>query len=116
MRLAGWPSTALEDIGDVAVWLDAPVELGGFDQRADSGPAPGTTIGAGEQMILASQRDRPDGAFYRVGVELDASVVEELAEARPAGQSIVDGRSPQARKSSFRLNDKMKSVLHRSVG
>ena len=41
-------------------------------------------------MVLAAERDRPDGALDRVVVELDAAVVEEAAERCPAGQGVAD--------------------------
>ena len=34
-----------------------------FDQRADAGPGRGTFVMAGEQRVLAVQRQRPDGVL-----------------------------------------------------
>lgn len=67
------------------------VEFAGFDQRSDSGPVLGTTVGASEQCIFPVQRDRADGPFDGVVVELDAAVVEEPGEALPARQGVADG-------------------------
>ena len=66
---------ALEHVGEVGVRLHV-VELRGFNQRADRRPAPGTAVAAGEQMVLAAQRNRPDGALDRIGVEFDAAIIK----------------------------------------
>ncbi len=42
-------------------------------------------------MILAPERHGPDGAFDGVVVELDAAVVEEAAQRRPARERVADG-------------------------
>ncbi len=42
-------------------------------------------------MVLAPERDGPDGALHGVVVELDAAVVEEAGECRPARERIADG-------------------------
>jgi hypothetical protein len=44
----------------------------------------GAAIGAGEERILAIERDRTDGALDRVAVDLDAAVIQEAGEALPA--------------------------------
>ena len=51
----------------------------------------GAAVGAGEECILAIERDRPDGALDDVGVDLDATVVEEAGEARPSRECVADG-------------------------
>ena len=45
----------------------------------------------GEEMVLVPERHGPDGALDRVVVKLDATVVEEAAERRPARERIADG-------------------------
>ena len=70
---------ALEDVFEIGERLDV-IELCGGDERADGGPADAAAVRAGEQMVLAAERDGPDGAFDRVVVEIDAAVVEEAAE------------------------------------
>src|SRR5690606_21624175 len=47
-------------------------------------------IGAGEERVLAIERDRPDGSLDGVGIDLDAPVVEEAGEALPAGERVAD--------------------------
>ena len=80
----------LEDIGEVGVGLDA-VQFCRFDQRAEDRPAVCSAIAAGEQMVLASERDGPDRALDRVGIKLDAAIVEESGEAFPAAEGVADG-------------------------
>ena len=80
---------ALEHISDIGVWLDL-IELRGFDQRYNRGPTLRAAIAAGEQMILAAERDRPDCPLDRIGVELDAAVIKEPGESGPAGKRIAD--------------------------
>jgi hypothetical protein len=59
------------------VRVDA-AELAVLDQRRDHRPVVAAFVRAGEQGILAIQGDRPDRPLDRVGVEIDAAVVEEL--------------------------------------
>src|ERR1700704_6673833 len=80
---------ALEHVLQVSVGL-AVVELSGADQRADDGPAVGAAIGPGEKMVFAPKGNRPNGALPRVGIVLDAAVVEEPAEGWPASEGITD--------------------------
>jgi hypothetical protein len=41
-------------------------------------------------MVLAAERDGPDGAFDSVIVNFDAAVIEKQAEGGPAGECISD--------------------------
>lgn len=41
-------------------------------------------VGPGEQVALGRQGNRPDGALHDIAVDLDATVVEEQAQALPA--------------------------------
>ena len=50
----------------------------------------GAAVGAGEERILAIERDRPDGALDDVGVDFDPAVIEEAGEARPSRESVAD--------------------------
>ena len=45
----------------------------------------------GEQGVLASQRQGPDGALDGVVVDLDAAVSQEQGQTRPARQGVADG-------------------------
>ena len=75
-----------QNAGEVGVGIDID-ELAGGDQRGDHRPVLGAAVGPGEQMALAAERDRPDGALDDVAVELDAAVVEEAGSALPARQA-----------------------------
>jgi hypothetical protein len=64
------------------------VELGGDDQRADDGPAVCAAIGAGVQLVLPAECDRPDGPFHGVSGEFDVAVLDVSAEGVPANQGV----------------------------
>jgi hypothetical protein len=68
----------LRGLSEIGVRLDG-VELAGFDQRRDDRPVLGSAVGSGEQGVLAIEGDRSDGPFDGIGVDLDATVVEEQA-------------------------------------
>jgi len=51
----------------------------------------GSAVGTGEECILSIQGQRTDGALDGVGVDLDAPVLEEEAEAGRAGEGVTDG-------------------------
>ncbi len=50
----------------------------------------GAAIAARKQCILAVPGDRPDGALDDVGVDLDAAVFEDAAEARLSREGVAD--------------------------
>ena len=66
------------------------VELAGLDQRGDDGPVLAASVGSGEQCILAIESDGTDGPLDRVGVELDAAVLEEAGEPVPELEGVAD--------------------------
>ena len=80
----------LEHVVEVGVGLDV-VELRRGDAGADRAPSLCAAIATGEEMGLAPQRHGPDGALDGVVVELDAAVVEEAGECRPACERMADG-------------------------
>jgi hypothetical protein len=82
-------------VGEPGVRVHA-VELAGLDQRGDDRPVGAALVAAGEECVLPIERDRPDAALDRVGVDLDAAVVEEAAQGHPSGSS----RSGSPRPSS----------------
>ena len=61
------------------------------EQRGDRRPGPPTTIGAGEQCILARNGLRSDRAFDDVGVDLDTAIGKEALERSAAAQGVADG-------------------------
>ena len=85
-----------DDVGEIGVGLDAD-QLAGLDERGDHGPVLGTTVGAGEQCILASEGKGPDAALDNVVVDLNAAVVEEQAQSLPARQRVADRFSDRIR-------------------
>lgn len=72
-----------QHVGEIAERFDA-VQLAGFDQRRDDGPMLGAAVRAGEEGIFPVERDRADRALDGIGVDLDATVVDESGEAFPA--------------------------------
>ncbi len=81
---------ALEHVFEVTVGLDA-VELCRGDEGTDRGPSVSAAIGASEHMILSPECHGSDGALDRIGVKLDAAVIKEAAQRRPARERITDG-------------------------
>jgi hypothetical protein len=53
------------------------VELAGLHKRGDRRPVLGAKVVAGEEGVLAIERQAADRALDRVGIDLDATVVEE---------------------------------------
>src|ERR1700746_2079273 len=41
-------------------------------------------------MVLAAERDRADRTFDRIVVEIDATIVQKVAESWPAGEGVTD--------------------------
>ena len=78
-----------DGVGEVGVGIDAG-ELAGFDQRGDDGPVVAATVRAGEESILPVQRDGANGALDDIGVDLDATVIEEAYEPLPMIEAIAD--------------------------
>ena len=65
------------------MWVHG-VQLAGLDERGDDRPVGAAFVAAGEERILAIERDGPDRSFDRVAIDFDVAVVEEAAEALPA--------------------------------
>src|SRR3984885_2779667 len=88
MRDAGQRLTNLSRTSAiVGLRLDV-VELARLDQQRDAGPVFGPSSMNSEERVLAIENDRADGALDNVGVEFDASVVEEADEPFPRVQTI----------------------------
>ena len=66
------------------------VELGGLDQRADDRPAFAAAVGAGEEMVLAPEREGANRAFDRIVVDFDAAVIDIKAKRRPPSKRVAD--------------------------
>jgi hypothetical protein len=72
-----------EYVGQVAERLDV-VQLARLDQRRDDGPVLGAAVRAREEGVLPVERDQADRPLDGIGVDLDATVVEEAGESLPA--------------------------------
>src|SRR6266704_5794078 len=79
-----------EHVAQIGLRIDA-VYLAGFDERGDDRPVLATAVGAGEEVVLAAERDRTNRTLDNVGVDLDAPVVEEAGKAVPARERVADG-------------------------
>ena len=73
----------VEDVSEVGLRFDA-VELASLDKRGDDGPVFSAAVGAGEERVLAIERNGTDGALDDVGVDLDAAVIQEAGEPLPS--------------------------------
>src|SRR5215207_3699725 len=63
-------------------------------------------------MVLAAERDRPDGAFDGVIIEFNVAVIEETTKGGPAGECISDRiRNTTARREPVELD--FEPSLHR---
>ncbi len=82
-------SEAVKDICQPGPRFDV-IEFRGGDQGGDCRPSVGATVGAGEEVVLATERDRTDGAFNGVGIEVNPTILEEPAERQPSGERIAD--------------------------
>jgi len=92
-----------ENVFEIEIRFDI-VELGGLDEGADRCPTFSAAIRPSEQVILAPERDGPNGSFDRVVIELDAAILEETCECRPANQGIADRiRQPAPRRQALQL-------------
>jgi len=78
-----------EHIVQIGVGLNV-VHLARFNQRAECRPSLSANIRTRKKMILAPQCNGTDCALHRIGIELDATIVQELREAVPAPQCIAD--------------------------
>ena len=59
VEFRGWMiGDAAEHVGEPSLRIDV-IQLGGLDQREHRGGAASTGIGAGEQPVLAADRNRP---------------------------------------------------------
>ncbi len=79
-------------ITQLGVGIDG-VELAGLDERGDDRPVGAAFVAASEECVLPVQSDRADRALDDVGVDLDAAIVEEAAEALPVAGAVAHGFS-----------------------
>jgi hypothetical protein len=74
---------AREHVVQIGVGLDV-IQLACLNQRAQHCPSVATTVAAGQQVALAAEWDGPDCALNRVGLELDATIMQEARQTFPA--------------------------------
>jgi hypothetical protein len=78
-----------EGTGEISLRVDR-IELAGLDERRDDAPVDAALVGAGEQRVLAIERDRADRALDHVGIDLDPAIVEKDGEAGPVLERVAD--------------------------
>ena len=88
---------AADDVGQVGLRVEA-VELAVSISEATIAQCSAPAVGAGEEAVLAGERQRSDGAFNGLGLELDTAVVQEAGElsrtpATIAASSLSKGQS-----------------------
>jgi hypothetical protein len=76
----------LQHVAQVGIRFDV-IQLAGRDERRDDGPSMAAAVAAGEQVVLTAERDKTDRAFDRIGVELDAAIVQESASGRTSARA-----------------------------
>ena len=69
-----------EEVAQVSIRLDA-IHFAGADQAGEAGPVAAALVMACEQCIAAVHGRAADGVFHQVGVDVDATIVEEQPEA-----------------------------------
>src|SRR6516165_11762369 len=79
----------LQHVPQVGVRFDF-IELAALDERAGDGPSMTAAVTASEEMILSSKSNRPDCPFNRVGVELDATIIQEARQILPARKRVAN--------------------------
>src|SRR4029453_19673067 len=80
---------SFQDFREIGERLDV-IELGRGQYGGHGGPARGSAVRPGKQMVLAAKRDGPDGTFHGVVVEFDAAAIKEATKGVPTGQCISD--------------------------
>src|SRR6266550_1003177 len=78
-----------DHVGEVNLRVDTS-ELAGLDQRSNDGPMFAAAVGTSEEGVFSVQRDRANGAFDDIGVDLDSAIVNEAREPLPARERIAD--------------------------
>jgi hypothetical protein len=79
----------LEHVLQVLEGIEA-VHFGALDQRGEDRPGSGAGVRPSEQGVLAACCDNPVQALDGIGVQLDAAIGEEDAQAIPVAQHVTD--------------------------
>jgi hypothetical protein len=75
------PLDARDGVGEVGLGVDA-IQFAGLDQRGDGRPVFGAAVGAGEEGVLAGERDGTDRAFDGV-LESISILPSSMKRVRP---------------------------------
>jgi hypothetical protein len=70
-----------------------PIEFAGLDQRRDDGPVLRAGIVTCEERVFAIEGDGTDCALDGVGIQFDATVVEEQDQPVPVFGDVFQGLS-----------------------
>src|SRR5258708_6100843 len=89
---------ALEDVTQISIGFDI-AHLARFNERAQRRPSGSALVRTREEMVFSSESNGTDRAFDRIGIELDATILQKSRETVPARQRISDriGESAAAR-------------------
>ena len=79
-----------EHVAQVGFGVEA-VELGGLDERVDRGGTLAAGVGAGEELILSAEGQRPDGALGGIVGDFEPAVGEIAGQRVPARAGVADG-------------------------
>ena len=79
-----------EHVGEPGLRIDA-VELGGLDEGVDGGCPLATVVGAGEQPVLAAERDAAEARSAMLLSISKAAVVAIAGQRHPAVEGIAEG-------------------------
>ena len=70
--------------------MGAVVQLGGFDQGIGGGGVSAAPLGAGEEPVLAAERNSPNTALGRVVADLEEVMVEIWPQSLDPGECVAD--------------------------
>ena len=86
---------ASDDVGEPSLGIEV-IEASGLDERVHDGGSAAAFVGAGEEIVLAPEGERADGAFGGVVGHFEPAVVDEAGESGPARGRVADGAGERA--------------------
>src|SRR5271169_4748740 len=89
-----------DDVGEPSLGVDA-VEASGPYERVHYGGSTAAFVGASEEVVLAPQGQRADGAFGGVVRHFEPAVVDEAGESCPARGRIANGAGERTLAADF---------------
>lgn len=84
-----------QDIGEVLMGID-PVTGARFDDRVQDRRIVPTVVAAGEQPVLATNRDFAHRSLTAVVVDLDPAVIDVSLQPFPLSEGVLDGLAQAA--------------------